>query len=67
MPVLIVQKLAVVVDQKNSSDGLYQYMAPDFNGSVAFQAACDLVFKGCESPADISSLCFMLAVRKRKQ
>ena len=44
-------QLAAVVDGQNAGDALYQPMAGHFETSMAYQAACDLVFKGLAQPS----------------
>ncbi len=46
----IFERMAVVVDRQNEGIAGYRNMAPEFDSSVGFQAALDLVFKGAESP-----------------
>ena len=47
----ILKQMASVVDQQNIGDPNYKKMSDNFEKSLAFQTACDLVFKGKEQPS----------------
>ena len=47
----IMKKMAIIVDEQNKDDPNYKKMSENFENSIAFSAACDLVFKGRSQPS----------------
>ena len=47
----IMKEMAKVVDRQNESDKNYIKMSDDYEGSLAFKTACDLIFKGINQPS----------------
>jgi malate synthase len=47
----IMKKMAKIVDEQNKGDDLYENMSPRFDKSIAFKAACELIFHGRVQPS----------------
>ena len=47
----VMKKMAKTVDDQNKDDPKYKKMSDDFENSIAFSTACDLVFKGRNQPS----------------
>ena len=47
----ILKKMAKVVDEQNKEDLNYENMSPDYDKSISFKAACELIFHGKSQPS----------------
>ena len=47
----IMKKMSKIVDEQNKNDSKYEKMFNNFDNSIAFKTACDLIFKGKEQPS----------------
>ena len=47
----ILKKMAKVVDKQNKDDSSYESMSPEYDKSIAFKAACELIFHGKSQPS----------------
>ena len=47
----IMKKMSKIVDDQNKADSKYEKMFNNFDSSIAFKTACDLIFKGKEQPS----------------
>ena len=47
----IMKEMAKIVDKQNENDQSYVKMSSDYDRSIAFQTACELIFKGKDQPS----------------
>ena len=62
----IMREMAKIVDEQNKDDKNYKKMSDDFDESISFQAACDLIFKGREQPSGYTEPLLHLNRLKKK-
>ena len=62
----IMKEMAKIVDNQNKSDDKYVRMSDDFDRSLAFKTACDLVFSGKEQPSGYTEPLLHLNRLKKK-
>ena len=62
----IMKEMAKVVDKQNENDKNYVKMSDDFERSLAFKTACDLIFKGKEQPSGYTEPLLHLNRLKKK-
>ena len=62
----IMKEMAKIVDNQNKGDPKYVKMSDDFDRSLAFKTACDLIFKGKEQPSGYTEPLLHLNRMKKK-
>ena len=62
----IMKEMAKIVDEQNKNDPLYVKISDNYENSIAFQTACDLVFKGKEQPSGYTEPLLHLNRLKKK-
>jgi malate synthase len=62
----IMKEMAKIVDKQNENDKNYIQMSKDYERSIAFKTACDLIFKGKEQPSGYTEPLLHLNRLKKK-
>ena len=62
----IMKEMAKIVDKQNENDRNYVKMSADYDRSIAFQTACELIFKGKEQPSGYTEPLLHLNRLKKK-